>query len=75
MYLDLLCLRDNGISNSLFHIFMKTYLSVFKNTPRGKLHKASNYSDEIKMLKSIAGCRIKSFIPVENMNVKKLIDS
>ena len=54
---------------------MKTYQSVFKNTPRGKLHKASNYSDEIKMLKSITGCRIKSFIPVENMNVKKLIDS
>ena len=36
--------------------------------------KPSNCSDKIKMPKSTTGCRIKSFLPVENMNVEKLRD-
>ena len=36
--------------------------------------KPSNCSDKIKMPKSTTGCWIKSFIPVENMNVAKLRD-
>ena len=41
----------------------------------GSCTKPSNCSDKIKMPKSTTGCRIKSFIPVENMNVEKLIDT
>ena len=33
--------------------------------------KSSNCSNKIKMSKSTTGCRIKSFIRIENMNVKK----
>ena len=35
--------------------------------------KSSNYSNKIKMVNSTSGCRIKSFIPIENMNVEQLI--
>ena len=39
-----------------------------------QLTKPSNCSDKIKMPKSSTGCRIKSIIPVENMNIEKLRD-
>ena len=38
----------------------------------GNCTKPSNCSDKIKMSNSTTGCQIKSFIPVENMNVEKL---
>ena len=41
----------------------------------GSFTKPENCSDEIKMPKSTTEYRIKSFIPIENMNVEKLRDS
>ena len=38
----------------------------------GSCKKSSTCSNKIKMPKSSTGCRIKTFIPVENMNVEKL---
>ena len=37
--------------------------------------KSLNCFDKIEMLKTIIGCRIKSFLPIENMNVEKLRDT
>ena len=34
-----------------------------------------NCSDKIKMPKNAIGFRIKSFIPIENMNIEKLRDT
>ena len=39
----------------------------------GSCIKSSNCSNKIKMPKSTTGCWIKSFIPIENRNVDKLI--
>ena len=41
----------------------------------GSCTKPSSCSDKIKMSKSTTGCRIKSFILVENMYVKKVKDT
>ena len=37
--------------------------------------KSSNHTNKIKMPKSTAGCRVKSFIPTENINIEKLRDT
>ena len=37
----------------------------------GSCAKSSTCPNKIKMPKSTTGCRIKCFIPIENMNVEK----
>ena len=39
----------------------------------GSCTKSSNCSNKIVMPKSTTGCRIKSFLPIENMNIEKPI--
>ena len=38
----------------------------------GDLTKSSTCSNTIKMPKHTTGCRIRSFMPIENMNVEEL---
>ena len=75
LYDNLFYLSNNGIWNSVFHVFMKIQLSVFKDTAWGKLQEAIDCSDNIKMPKSTTGCGIKSFMPVKNMSLEKLGDT
>ena len=74
LYLYSFCISNNGIKKSVFHVFMKTQLSVFTNTPWVKLHRTIELLCKMKMPKRTTGCRIKSFIPVENTNVEKVRD-
>ena len=52
------------------HLWRHSCLSL-RMHHKGSCTKSSNCSDKIKMSKSTTGCWIKSFIPVENKNVKK----
>ena len=63
-----------GCRTQYFTYLWRYSWSVFKNSHRGSCTKPSNCSNKIKMPKSTTGCRIKSFLPVENMNVEKLRD-